>query len=158
MDKIPVNIIISKNKNTLSPRCTLWYIPYCPVDIKNVDEWYDKISTFIDTHNVEYNILHIPNTIYDKTESDKNKKVNIYAKHLFLVGIGTSNDMNKLVSITNKIPDGYHIAYRLQSNAMIYNPYEQNEQNDTDDFIYNYVVKILLFVLLVMLCSIYILA
>lgn len=145
MEKIPVNIIISKNKALLSPQCDLWYIPYCPIDIKDVDDWYDKTSRFIDTHYAEYNILHIPNSIYNHIEcenSEKNQKVNIMARHLFIVGIGNTNTTNKLITLTNNVPDGYHMAYCLQRNTTVYDPYEKNVCSNLMNASYDYVVRV----------------
>lgn len=154
MEKIPVNIIISKNKALLSPQCDLWYIPYCPIDIKDVDDWYDKITRFINTHHAEYNILHIPNSIYNHSEcetSEKNHKVNIMVKHLFIVGIGNNNSANKLITLTNNIPYGYHIAYCLQRNATVYDPYEKNVCSDIMNTSYDYVIRMFFYLVFVLL-------
>lgn len=152
MEKIPVNLIISKNKKRLAEQCSIWYIPSCPVDIHDADEWYKKISYFIDTHLDEYNVLHIPNSIYDKEYSygikpvndDMNEKPeqNFPINHLFIVGMKTSTDEN------GEVPD-YHIAYCIQRDVTIY------KKEETFDIVM-YCFKLILFYIfaIIFLCFI----
>lgn len=141
MEKIPVHIIISKNKEILSQQCSLWYIPYCPVEIENIDKWYNQISKFIDTHTDIYNIIHIPDNIYndnysDSTYNTQNNKIN----HLFIVGIG---DTSSLLPIYQKPPEGYHVAYCLKHNAKTYDidNIDKNNHEKSEDIILDIAFK-----------------
>jgi hypothetical protein len=148
MDKISVNIILPKNKKSISSKCNLWYIPYCPIDIKDPEDWYYKIQKFINLHSTKYNILHIPNSIYDYTEhEDVRIKYNQEIKDIFVVGIGKDKHLFEFISA---VPVGYHIAYCLQDNFAFY----KNEKDETDyqiqEMLYDYAAKIMLYIMVIL--------
>lgn len=127
MEKIPMHLILSKNR-PLSLKYNLWYMPYCPVDIDNVDEWHDKITTYIDSHSVDYNILYIPDSIYSSSQLDNKEEKE--TKHLFVVGIG---DNNSFVPMKSNTPDGYHVMYCLKRNISFDNNSLTNKHLTTEE-------------------------
>lgn len=143
MDKLPVYIITSREK---IDRCSIWYIPYCPFDIEDVDEWYAKITTFIDDHSSEYSTLYVPNTIQYSPARENVRP----PKHLFVIAIGSQNKS------TCYAPEGYHTMYCLQRDMPLYE--SQTNTPTLEELAYEHVSRVMfilmfLVVLIAYLCQ-----
>lgn len=152
MYKIPVSIILPKNIDSISSTCDLWYIPYCPIEIKDQEEWYHQIVSFINNYSDNYNIVYIPDSIYNiKTESRcyrEHKKDNV-----FVVGIEKNNTFEQLETA---IPDGYHVAHCLQRGISLR---KNNNMNDEkiQEMLFDYAVRMMFYFMFIIVTTVWLL-